>query len=251
MFSSIILAAIVLLSAISLSATSVMAQDQSSSISSMAGGFASITTTQTDNQIIITITKDTSFTPPSDGGGTGTPETPEGPIIIIPDPGGNGNGTVIIPPISNETITTGEGENVTAPPVIVIDPNGNTTQIEPPSNVTVVNNDTVIIAPPNQTVTETPGNVTVIDPPVTTEEGNITGDCGCPIGVEGPAPDIQFPPSANMTQPIISNNTDITVNQPIVPEDLPSEESGSGDNGGNNNGDGGNGNGDGNGDNNN
>ena len=246
MFSSIILAAIVVLSAISLSATSVMAQDQNTSISSMAGGFAQITTTQTDNQIIITITKDTSFTPPTEGeGGTGTPETPDGPIIIIPDPGGSGNGTIItpgenttLPPEGNITVPS-QGGNVT-----IVEPGGNVTQIEPPTNVTVIDNDTVVIAPPDQPVTETPGNVTVIDPPVTTEEGNITGDCGCPIGIEGAPPDIQFPPMSNITStPIISNDTDITVNQPVLP--APEEE------GGGNGGGGDGGEGDGNGDNNN
>lgn len=246
MFTSIILAAIVLLSAISLSATSVLAQStSSSSSSSMAGGFAEITTTQTDNQIIITITRDTSFTPPPEGEeGTGVPETPEGPIIIIPDPGGSGNGTIIVP---GENATTSPEGNVTLPSqggnVTIVEPGGNVTQIEPPTNVTVIDNDTVVIAPPNQTVTETPANVTVIDPSITTEPE--PAPCGCPVGVEGAAPDIQFPPGMdNITStPIISNDTDITVNEPILPIPLPSEEGnggdGNGDNGNNNDGNGG------------
>jgi hypothetical protein len=219
-------------------------EQQSSSISSMAGGFAEITTTQTDNQIIITITRDTSFTPPPEGeGGTGTPETPEGPIIIVPDPSGEGNGTIIIPePPANET--TGE---VPAGNVTVIEPGGNITQIEPPTNVTVIDNNTVVVAPPNQTVTETPGNVTVIDPPPPANETAATEPCGCPSlppteAVSGPAPDIQFPVD-NMSTPLVSNNTNITITEiqpappaPIIPPVIEPDN-------GNNNNDGGNGDG--------
>lgn len=192
---------------------------QSESSSSMSGAFADITTTQDGNTITITITRAEG----APEGGEEIPEVPESPIIIIPDPSGEGNGTVIVPeiPVNVTGGTEGGGfETPVAeePPVIVIEPEGNATTVTPPSNVTVINNDTVVVAPPDQVVTETPGNVTIIDPPVVTEPP-VAEPCQCPVGVEGGAPDIQAP-GGNIT---IQNDTTI-----IRPDTEPGTESGNG-----------------------
>jgi hypothetical protein len=205
-------------------------------IQAIAGGFESISVVQDQNTITITITKTGGEAPPTDNG-----TVPTDPIIILPPNNETGqNGTVIVPePLPPTNETQPPAGNVTepeVPPVIIVEPPGNVTQVEPPSNVTIIDNGTVVVHPPDQNVTETPGNVTVVDPPVQPpvagNETGVPGECGCPIGVEGGAPDIQFPGS-NVT--IEGNDTTI-----VRPDTEPGEESG--------NGDGGNGNGNGNGD---
>lgn len=223
---------------------SIASAQSESAVESMLGGtFASVKTEITDEQIVITIDRNPNA--PPIGGGEENVTLPEGPIIIVPPNNTTGeNGTIILPPVANETVPEAPVEgNVT-----VVEPDGNITQIEPPTNVTVIDNDTVVIAPPDQPVTETPGNVTVIDPPVVnaTEPG-IPEECGCPIeGVSGGAPDIQAPggnvtndtgvgiPPGELPPPTSADNTTIIVEQPAT---TPPEES---------SGDGGNGNGDGN-----
>ena len=197
-----------------------MASAQSESIASaMGGAFASVKTEITDTQIVITIDRNPNA-PPLPEGGEGNVTLPEGPIIIVPPDEETGEeGTVILPPVGNETVPEPEG-NVT-----IVDPEGNVTQIEPPTNVTVIDNDTVVVAPPDQPVTETPGNVTVIDPPAAVPEPE---PCSCPpVGVEGGAPDIQAP-GANIT---MQNETTI-----IRPDTQPGEESGNGNGNGDGNG---------------
>lgn len=211
-------------------------------IASIAGGFASITTEQSGDKIVITIVREPGSAP-TDGNVT-LPEVPEGPIIIVPDPGGEGNGTVIVPqpPASNETATGNETAPTPEPPVIIVDPgNNDTIVVEPPTNVTQVDNGTVIIHPPAQNVTETPGNVTVVDPPVGNTTEPAPEPCGCPPaagGISGAPPDIQLP-TGNET-----NNSNITIVEegPPVPTQLPADQQTeeSNDNGdGNNNEDGG------------
>lgn len=213
---TVIVAAIAIVAGIISAPITAIAQSESSS--SMSGAFADITTTQDGNTITITITRAEGA---PEGGGE-IPEVPESPIIIIPDPSGEGNGTVIVPepPVNVTGGTEGGGGGFETPvaeepPVIVIEPEGNATTVTPPSNVTVINNDTVVVAPPDQVVTETPGNVTIIDPPVASEPE----PCQCPVGVEGGAPDIQAP-GGNIT---IQNDTTI-----IRPDTEPGTESGNG-----------------------
>lgn len=227
---TVILAAIAIVAGIVsvstvIAATTAQAQ-QEDIISAIAGGFESISVVQNADTITITITKTGGEAPPPADNGT----VPTDPIIILPPNNETGqNGTVIVPeplPPTNETQVPTDNQTappVVEPPVIIVEPPGNVTQVEPPSNVTVIDNGTVVIAPPDQPVTETPGNVTVIDPPVVnaTEPGT-PGDCGCPIGVEGGAPDIQFPGS-NVT---MENETTI-----IRPDTEPGEESGGNGNG--------------------
>ena len=136
----------------------------------LSGGFASITTEQDGDKIVITIVKEPGSTP-ADGNVT-LPEVPEGPIIIVPNPDGEGNGTVIIPEPTNETTTTPGGNETTTtePPIVVIPPDGNVTQVEQPSNVTVIDNDTVIITPPTDNITEIP----IVSPPAEEPAGNVT-----------------------------------------------------------------------------
>lgn len=213
----------------------------------LAGGFASITTEQTGDKIVITIVREPGSTP-TDGNVT-LPEVPEGPIIIVPDPSGEGNGTVIVPePSTNET-TTG---NVTEPeqPVVVIPPDGNVTQVEQPTNVTIIDNDTVIVTPPTDNITEIPigeptGNETA--PPVD-EVIVITPTpepCGCPAGNETTdggvsiLPGEEVPAAGNETAepapaPGDDNATageptlpiDETSSQPVDEQDVPPEFSG-------------------------
>lgn len=199
--------------------TAASAQSEAASaVAAMGGAFASVTTEITDTQIVITIDRNPNA-PPMEPVENVT--LPEGPIIIVPPNNETGEeGTIIVPPVENETGEVPPG-NVT-----VIEPEGNVTQIEPPTNVTVIDNDTVVIAPPDQPVTETPGNVTVIDPPAVPEPE----PCGCPVGVEGGAPDIQAP-GANIT---MENETTI-----IRPDTEFGEESGGNDNGNGDNGNGG------------
>jgi outer membrane lipoprotein-sorting protein len=131
-------------------ATNTIAQTETST--SISGGFADVQTVQNDNYIVITVTKAGA-------------EAPSGPVVVVPaepnatDDGGLENGTIITP---------GEPTEGNETDVIVIEPDGNVTQV--PGNVTNIDNSTVIIAPTNQTVSETPGGVVVVDPPV----------CGCP-----------------------------------------------------------------------
>jgi hypothetical protein len=134
---------------------------QQEATSSLSGGFASITTEQTGDKIIITITKEPGSSP-SDQNIT-LPEVPEGPIIIVPDPSGEGNGTVIVPPAGN--VTAGGNETAEEPPVVVIPPDGNVTEVQPPTNVTVIDNDTVIVTPPTDNITEIP----IVSPPAPAE----------------------------------------------------------------------------------
>lgn len=209
-------------------------------INAIAGGFESISVVQDANQIVITIAKTGGGETPANG------TVPTEPIVIIPPNNETGqNGTIITPPLQNQT------GNVTLPeepPVIIIDPDGNNTVVQPPSNVTVIDNGTVIIHPPEQNVTETPGNVTVVDPPVgnVTEPG-VPGECGCPIDGDGAiAPDDNVTGVEPAPAPPVDVNQNITVEQPPVApnQDLPQpEDGGSGDGGGNGNGDGGDGNG--------
>lgn len=218
-------------------------------ISAIAGGFESIKVEQSPTEIVITITKEGGAAePPAPGENvTGNVTTPTEPIIIVPDPGGEGNGTVIVPepPTGNETIPP--GGNVTEPgepPVIIVDPgNNDSIVVEPPTNVTQIDNGTVIIAPPDQPVTETPGNVTIIDPPaVNATEPGIPEECGCPIGVEGAPPDIQpQPPAVTDNETIIVEQPDINVPAPPEPEPAPAPEDGGDGGNGDGNGDGGNG----------
>ena len=224
-------------------------------IQAIAGGFESISVVQDSSQIVITITKLGGEAPPADNG-----TVPTDPIIILPPNNETGqNGTVIVPeplpPVTNETQPPAAGNetggNATLPvepPVIIIEPPGNVTQVEPPSNVTVIDNGTVIIHPPEQNVTETPGNVTVVDPPVQPPVGNETGvpgECGCPI--EGGGPTLPIDETSNQpVQPPADVNQNITIEQPPVPTQLPvmPEEGGSDGGGdGNGNGDGNNGDG--------
>jgi hypothetical protein len=185
---------------------------QSESTAAIEGGFASITTEQTGDKIIITIVREPGSTP-TDGNVT-LPEVPEGPIIIVPDPGGEGNGTVIVPqPPGNETSAPGNETTPTEPPVVIIEPPGNVTQVEPPSNVTVIDNGTVIIHPPAQNVTETPGNVTVVDPPSTGTE-----PCGCPSAPEEPTLPMNET-SEQPVQPADEPPTDLSA--PAPNQDLP------------------------------
>ena len=206
---------------------------QSESTSSMVGGtFASVKTEITDTQIIITIDKVPGATPSEPG--TGNVTIPEGPIVIVPPNNETGqNGTIIVPPVIEPPANVTLPDNVTLPvepPVIIVDPEGNSTTVTPPSNVTVIDNDTVVVAPPDQPVTETPGNVTVIDPPaVNATEPGTPAECGCPIGVEGGAPDIQAPGVAPV------DNTTIIVEQPEP--GTPAEEPSDGGSDGNGNGD--------------
>jgi hypothetical protein len=197
---------------------------QSESTSAISGGFASITTEQSDNKIVITIERD----PSAPGSGGEIPAVPEGPIIIVPDPSGEGNGTVIVPPVDNQTAAEGNETGTVEPPVIVIDPDGNATEVQPPSNVTVIDNGTVIVAPPNQTITETPGNVTVIDPPpVAPAAGNATEPCACPPSA----------PADAITPPAAGDNETIVIESPPAPAQLPADTS-NGDGDGDGNGDG-------------
>jgi hypothetical protein len=221
-------------------------------IQAIAGGFESISVVQDSSQIVITITKLGGEAPPADNG-----TVPTDPIIILPPNNETGqNGTVIVPeplpPVTNETQppagneTGGNATLPVEPPVIIIEPPGNVTQVEPPSNVTVIDNGTVIIHPPEQNVTETPGNVTVVDPPVQPPVGNETGvpgECGCPIeGGGGPTLPIDETGSQPV-QPPADVNQNITIEQPPVPTQLPvfPEEGGDGGGDGNGNGDGNNG----------
>src|SRR5262245_35081366 len=224
-FGALIVAGIISISAFV--AQSSTAQSDSSMASSLAGAFASVKTEITDTQIVITIDRNPNA-PPVEPGTNAT--IPEGPIIIIPPNNETGqNGTIIVPePPANVTLPGGNVTLPIEPPVIVVDPDGNSTAVTPPSNVTVIDNGTVVVAPPDQPVTEVPGNVTVISPPpVNATEPE---PCGCPpaTGVEGGAPDIQFPGS-NIT---IQNDTTI-----VRPDTEPGSESGNGGDGnGDNNG---------------
>jgi hypothetical protein len=240
---SIIIAAMAIVSMTVAQSPSVMAQEEAL-INAITGGFESISVVQNPDQIVITITKASTG-----GGGEPLPDNgtvPTDPIIIVPDPGGEGNGTVIVPQPGNGTIPS--GGNVTEPgepPVIIVDPgNNDTIVVEPPTNVTQIDNGTVIVAPPEQNVTETPGNVTVIDPPVgnsTTEE---PAPCGCPPAAPGGTLPIDETGSQPVQPPTeqppanTGDNQTIVIEQPPVPAQLPvlPPEDGS-----NNNNDGGNG----------
>ncbi len=234
------LATIVALSAVSLSATSVLAQD-SSLESSLAGGFASITTVQEGDTITITITKGTEggeAAPPTEGNET----IPTDPIVIVPDPGGNGSGEIIVPG-ENVTAPPSEGNETTTPPVeeppvIIVPPNGSVIEVPPPSNVTEVggDNDTVIIAPPGDNVTEVEppdGPIIIVPEPE---------PCGCPPAAEVPPSNETggLAPNQDLPEPpASSDNTTVIVEAPPAPAQLPvfpPEDGSSGD--GNGDGDG-------------
>lgn len=211
-----IVAGIVAVSAIVAQAS--RAQSDSESTAMLGGNsvFASVTTEITDEQIIITIQKN----PNVSAGVPGELPPPDTPIIVIPPNETSGENVTIIPiPPINES-SPGGGGNVT-----IIEPGGNISIIED-GNATIIDNDTaVIVSPPDRNVTETPGDVVVIDPPV--EEtppatGSNNTECTCPpvTGVPGAPPDIQLPPG---NQSMISNNTNITINEPAPPEPAPVE----------------------------
>jgi hypothetical protein len=107
---------------------------------------------QDDKQIVTIVTK--------------SGQAPTGPVVVIPNPEGGKNGTILTPGDNK----TAENGNIT-----IIQPNGNITTV-PGGNVTVVDNNTVVVAPPDRNVTTTPGNVTVIDPPAPTPVKNETGN---------------------------------------------------------------------------
>lgn len=163
------------------------------------GDHLPVHTVQDDRFIVTTVTK--------------SGEPPTGPVIIIPpEPGQPGNGTIITP---GENITTENPGNIT-----IISPGGNITEL--PGNITNVGNDTVIITPPDRNVTETPGNVTVISPPLGGNE-TVPAPCTCqnqtvqqpPVTI--PPVIISPAPGQNVTttpQPPAANN--ITT-QPLPP----------------------------------
>jgi hypothetical protein len=139
-------------------------------------------TVQDDNYIVTTITKQG--------------KAPEGPIVVIPGPGGSENGTIIAP-----------GNNSTNENVTVITPGGNVTEL--PGNVTNVGNDTVIVAPPDRNVTETPGNVTVISPPLGNEnQTTVPAPCTC----NQTQPPATIPPVLITPAP----GQNVTTNPPVV-----------------------------------
>ncbi len=140
------------------------------------GDHLPVHTVQDDDHIVTVVTKHG--------------EAPTGPIVIIPpEPGKPGNGTIITPggnvtvPAGNETGNQGQNPgNIT-----VIEPGGKVTEI--PGNITNVGNDTIVIAPPDRNITEVPispaENITVIGPPhpehpiVLPNETNAGQPCTC------------------------------------------------------------------------
>ena len=201
--------------------TSMAAYAQDASTSALSGSFASITTEQTGDKIVITITKDPGSTP-ADQNAT-LPEIPSGPIIIVPDPAGEGNGTVIVPEAppaeapSNETAPAAGNETAAppveeGPPVIVIEAPGNVTEVQRPSNVTVIDNDTVVITPPTDNITEIP-----LEPAAPAEEA--------PSNVTEEAPAEEAPAAGNATEEAPPVDEVIVVTPPAPePCACPSEE---------------------------
>jgi hypothetical protein len=191
---SILLAAIVALSAVSLSASQTTSA-QTETSTSISGGFANVQTVQNDNHIIVTITKAGA-------------EAPTGPIVI-PDVDAGDNGTIIVP---DENVPAGEN----ATDVIVIEPDGNVTTV-PDGNVTNIDNSTVVVAPDNQTVSVTPGGVVVVDTPV----------CGCPAEPVAPEDATTTPAE----EPAVNDTEDLTI-EPLPADN--ENDTGSEDNNGTN-----------------
>lgn len=194
------------LSMVTMSTAAVTGQTETST--SVSGSFANVQTVQDDSHIVITITK---------AGG----EVPTGPVIVIPpnetDTGDNGT---IITPEPNATGTEGNDTDV-----IVIEPDGNVTQV--PGNVTNIDNSTVIVAPSNQTVTETDGGVVVVDPV----------PCGCPPVDEEPTAPIGndtdgiIEPLPPVVEEPVTNDTILVPSEPnftepAAPTEEPANETG-------------------------
>jgi hypothetical protein len=176
---------------------------------------------QDDKQIVTIVTKQG--------------EAPKGPIVVVPNPEGGKNGTIITP-----------GENKTAENgnVTIIQPNGNVTEVHG-GNVTVVDNNTVVVAPPDRNVTVTPGNVTIIDPPTqpvkneTGSNGNNNQTCSCQnqnqSGSGSAIPPVRVIPAPGQTvetQPANNNGSGNTTN--VTPNVSPNNGPGNQTNNNNN-----------------
>ena len=173
---------------------------------SNTGDHLPVHTVQDDRFIVTTVTK--------------SGEPPTGPIVIVPpEPGKPGNGTIITP---GENITVGNPGNVT-----VISPGGNITEV--PGNVTNVGNDTVIIAPPDRNITETPGNVTVIDPPrppVANETPAAPCTCNQTNQAPAPIPPVTITPAPGQNVTTLPHPAE----NATIPQPLPPAENNSGSN---------------------
>lgn len=170
--------------------STIRAQSNATSAPTQQIPFLPTSVFQDDKQIVTIVTK--------------SGEAPKGPVVVVPNPEGGKNGTIITPGDNK----TAENGNVT-----IIEPNGNVTEVHG-GNVTVVDNNTVVVAPPDRNVTTTPGNVTVIDPPAPakneTGNNNNNNTCTCqnqttPSG-NGSIPPVQITPAPGQNVTISNNN---------------------------------------------